>query len=78
VVDVKLKHTTRDIKDAVLRGKTEHREQLVFPRPGDLLTLTLVRQLNPGDSDVVVHAVVECGRQKAQLASIARLVLKIG
>ena len=78
VVDVKLKHSTRDIKDAVLRGRTEHREQLVFPRPGDLLSLTLVRQLNPGDGDVIVHAVVECGRQKAQLASIARLVLKIG
>lgn len=78
VVDVKLKHTTRDIKDAVLRGRTEHREQLVFPRPGDLLALALVRQLNPGDGDVVVNAVVEGGRQKAPLASIARLVLKIG
>lgn len=78
VVDVKLKHSTRDIKDAVLRGKTMNREQLVFPRPGDLLALTLVRQLNPEDGDVVLHAVVECGRQKAQLSSIARIVLKIG
>jgi hypothetical protein len=77
VVDVKLKHSARDIKDAVLHGRTENREQLVFPRPGDLLELTLVRQLNPGDGDVVLHALVEGGRQKAQLASIARLVLKI-
>lgn len=78
VVDVKLKHSTRDIKDAVLRGRTAQREQLVFPRVGDLLSLTLVRQLTPGDGDVVMSAVVECGRQKAQLSSIARLVLKVG
>jgi len=62
----------------VLRGRTAQREQLVFPRVGDLLSLTLVRQLTPGDGDVVMSAVVECGRQKAQLSSIARLVLKVG
>jgi hypothetical protein len=77
VVDVKLKHTTRDIKAAIVRGKSTHREQLVFPRSGDALTLVLVEPLKADSDDVFVHAVVESGCQKAPLASIARMVLKI-
>lgn len=78
VVDVKLKHSTQAIKAAISRGRSSESDQLVFPRPGDVLTLTLVKQLNNENVDVVITARVECGRQKARLASIARLVLKIG
>ena len=78
VVDVKLKHTKRDIKDAVLRGRTEHREQLVFPRPGDVVHLEVVPQLRKWTDGADAYAArVEMGKQKGMLATIARLVLKI-
>ena len=77
VVDVRLKHTPQDIRVAIAQGSTEVRNQLVFPRPGDTLSLTLVSQLNKGNDEVTISARVECGRQKSRLASIARLVLKI-
>ena len=78
VVDVKLKHSARDIKAAIVRGRAGDRAQLVFPRVGDSLTLALVDQLKADSDDVFVNAVVESGRQKAPLASIARMVLKLG
>lgn len=81
VVDVRLRLNARGIRLALAGGGTlaaVRREELVFPRPGDVVHLEVVPQLRKGaDGAHACTARVELGKQKGMLATVARLVLKI-
>ena len=80
VVDVRLRLNARGIRLALAGGGTVpvRREELVFPRPGDVVHLEVVPQLRKwAEGAHACTARVELGKQKGMLATIARLVLKI-
>jgi hypothetical protein len=83
VADVRIRKRTTANRVAILKGSngTISQASLVFPRIGDTVSLKLVSSLrektNNDDTDDVLRAKVDVGKQKAAGSPIARLVLNV-
>ena len=83
VADVRIRKRTTANRVAILKGNhgTISQAALMFPRIGDTVSLKLVSSLrektNNDNSDDVLRAKVDVGKQKAVGSPIARLVLNV-
>ena len=79
IMDVRLKRYSHKTKVAIFRGTDTSAAQqasLMFPRPGEKVTLYLSKHLETaGPYSITVH--VDSGRQKAKFSPIARLLVTV-
>ena len=79
VMDVRLKRYSHKTKVAIFRGTETTlatQASLMFPRPGEKVTLYLSSNLETaGPYSITVH--VDSGRQKAKFSPIARLLVTV-
>ena len=80
VMDVRLKRYSHKTKVAIFRGTdtsvAAQQASLMFPRPGEKVTLYLSKHLETtGPYSITVH--VDSGRQKAKFSPIARLIVTV-